>query len=135
MDEPATPDALHYSVQLPSTPHSAAAARALARAWCHSTGDGRDGTALELLLSEAVTNAVRHAATSPRDLITVDVVLTADATVASVSDHGPAFSPAPPSPAPADGQTSGFGLHIIAELSRTWVLERHASGNRITFTL
>ena len=133
MGEPATPDALHYSVQLPSTPHSAGAARALARAWCDSAGDGRDATALELLLSEAVTNAVRHAASSPRDLITVDVALTTDATVASVSDHGPAFSAAVP--APSDGQTSGFGLHLIAQLSRTWAVERHASGNRITFTL
>jgi len=133
MGEPATADRLRYSVQLPSTPHSAAAARALARAWCHSAGDGRDGTALELLLSEAVTNAVRHAATSPRDLITVDVVLTTDATVTSVWDHGPGFFPA--APAPVDGQTSGFGLHIIAQLSRTWAVERHASGNRVTFAL
>ena len=133
MGEPARSEVLRYSVQLPSTPHSAAAARALARAWCHSAGDGRDGTALELLLSEAVTNAVRHAATSPRDLITVDVVLTTDATEASVSDHGPIFHPA--TPAPVDGQTSGFGLYIIAELSRTWAVERHASGNRITFTV
>jgi anti-sigma regulatory factor (Ser/Thr protein kinase) len=133
MEEPATPHALYYSVQLPSTPHSAAAARALARAWCHSAGDGRDGTALELLLSEAVTNAVRHAATNPRDLITIDVALTTDTTVASVSDHGPGFSPA--TPAPVDGQTSGFGLYIIAQLSRAWAVERHLGGNRVTFTL
>jgi anti-sigma regulatory factor (Ser/Thr protein kinase) len=133
MEKPATPEALHYRVQLPSTPHSAAAARALARAWCHSAGDDRDGTTLELLLSEAVTNAVRHAATSPRDLITVDVVLTPGATVASVTDHGPAFAPA--TPAPVDGRTGGFGLHIIAEMSLTWAVERHSSGNRLTCTL
>jgi|1186.fasta_scaffold280052_2 anti-sigma regulatory factor (Ser/Thr protein kinase) len=133
MTHRAVPGSLHYVVELPSTPHSAAAARALARAWCQSAGDGRDGTALELLLSEAVTNAVRHAAVSPRDLITVDVVLTTDATVASVSDHGPSFSAV--TPAPVDGQTSGFGLHIIAELSRNWAVERHATGNRLTFTL
>ena len=62
------------------------------------------------------------------------MVLTTGATVASVSDHGPAFSPEAAAGA-GDGQTSGFGLHIIAQLSRTWAVERHAGGNRITFTL
>jgi anti-sigma regulatory factor (Ser/Thr protein kinase) len=126
-------DALRYSVQLPSTPHSAAAARALARAWCASADGEPDGGSLELLLSEAVTNAVRHASSSPRDLITVEVILTADEIVTSVSDNGPSFST--PTSVPMAGQTSGFGLHIISHLAKAWVVERHATGNRITFTL
>ena len=52
----------------------------------------------------------------------------------SVSDHGPGFTAAATAAGPAS-QTSGFGLHIIAHLARTWVVERHATGNRITFTL
>lgn len=126
-------EALHYTVQLPSTPFAVAAARAIARAWCQSAGGERDGEALELLVSEAVTNAVRHAARGPRDLITIDMTLTREVTETSVSDHGPAFTAA--SEPPDLEQTSGFGLHIIAHLARTWVVERHATGNRVTFTL
>ena len=131
--DPVPYDALHYTVQLPATPYSVAAARAISRAWCQSAGGERDGEALELLVSEAVTNAVRHAARSPRDLITIDMTLTHEVTETSVSDHGPAFTAA--ATPPDREQTSGFGLHIIAHLARTWVVERHATGNRITFTL
>jgi anti-sigma regulatory factor (Ser/Thr protein kinase) len=132
-DTPMPYDALHYTVQLPATPYSVAAARAISRAWCQSAGGERDGEALELLVSEAVTNAVRHAARSPRDLITIDITLTHEVTETSVSDHGPAFTAA--ETPPDSEQTSGFGLHIIAHLARTWAVERHATGNRITFTL
>ena len=126
-------DALHYTVQLPATPYSVAAARAISRAWCQSVDGERDSDALELLLSEAVTNAVRHAARGPRDLITIDITLTPEITETSVSDHGPAFTA---TTAPPDlEQTNGFGLHIIAHLATTWVVERHATGNRVTFTL
>ena len=50
-----------------------------------------------------------------------------------MSDHGPAFTAAATPPDPE--QTNGFGLHIIAHLARTWVVERHSTGNRVTFTL
>ena len=144
-DDPVPYDALHYTVQLPATPYSVAAARAISRAWCQSAGGERDGEALELLVSEAVTNALRHTgggarahhpvlgARGPRDLITIDITLTQEVIETSVSDHGPAFTAA--ATPPDLEQTSGFGLHIIAHLARTWVVERHATGNRITFTL
>jgi anti-sigma regulatory factor (Ser/Thr protein kinase) len=134
-DDPVPYDALHYTVQLPATPYSVAAARAISRAWCQSAGGERDGEALELLVSEAVTNAVRHGASGPRDLITIDITLTQEVIETSVSDHGPAFTAAASPPEVGLEQTSGFGLHIIAHLARTWVIERHATGNRITFTL
>ena len=63
MGEPATPDALHYSVQ-PLHPALGRRGPRPGARLVHSAGDGRDATALELLLSEAVTNAVRHAATA-----------------------------------------------------------------------
>ena len=76
---------------------------------------------------------MRHAARGPRDLITIDITLTQEVTETSVSDHGPAFTAA--ATPPDLDQSSGFGLLIIAHLARTWVVERHATGNRITFTL
>ena len=64
MGEPATPDALHYSAELPLHPALRRCGPRPGAAWCDSAGDGRDATALGLPPSEAVTNAVRHAATA-----------------------------------------------------------------------
>jgi anti-sigma regulatory factor (Ser/Thr protein kinase) len=69
-----------------------------------------------LLLSEVVTNAVRHG-----DGATIRVLLDAgpsDALRCEVADEGHGFVPrARDKPATAEG---GWGLHLVATLSRRW---------------
>jgi anti-sigma regulatory factor (Ser/Thr protein kinase) len=80
----------------------------------HYTGDV--DTVL-LLVSELVTNAVRHAATPFEITIAVD---RSQVTVAVV-DHDRAHQPTVRNPAPHD--TSGRGLRIVDELATSWGTE------------
>jgi two-component sensor histidine kinase len=81
-----------------------------------------------LLVSELVTNAVKHAAT-PFD-VTVSVE-GAQVTVAVV-DHDRTHPPMMRSPTPED--TSGRGLRIVDELSTSWGSESLAGdGKRVWF--
>src|SRR4051812_13294342 len=76
----------------------------------------------ELLVSELVTNVVRH--TEPaRSLAAADmrVRLYSDRVRIEVRDDGPGFRPQPRS----DDQDidSGWGLHLVGELSDRWGIE------------
>lgn len=77
----------------------------------HFTGDA--DTVL-LLVSELVTNAVRHAATPFELTISVEG---SQVTVAVV-DHDRSHPPRMGNPRPED--TSGRGLRIVEELSTSW---------------
>lgn len=70
-----------------------------------------------LLVSEVVTNAVRHAATPFELTIAVDG---SQVTVAVV-DHDRAHPPKVRDPGPED--TSGRGLRIVEELATSWGTE------------
>lgn len=80
----------------------------------HYTGDV--DTVL-LLVSEVVTNAVRHAATPFELTITVD----GPQITVGVIDHDRAHQPTVRDPGPHD--TSGRGLRIVDELSTSWGTE------------
>jgi anti-sigma regulatory factor (Ser/Thr protein kinase) len=93
---------------------------------------GRD---LELLLSEIVTNAVRHGDAGPG--IPVDVRIVADDDHASVCvrDNGRGFQPlAHPEPH-FDRRPGGFGLFLLDRLSTRWGVERDLAGTRVWFEL
>jgi anti-sigma regulatory factor (Ser/Thr protein kinase) len=83
---------------------------------------------LALLVSELVTNSLRHAGLSGRDRIGVEVVNDSDAVRLEVHDGGDgfAFSPAveyegPPVP-------DGRGLAIVAALSKHWGVDCERDG-------
>lgn len=78
-----------------------------------------------LVLSELVSNAVRHAA--PPDGAAIDVVLRReqDALVIEVDDHG-AFS-CSAAHAPRASRAGGFGLRIVERLCERW----HADTGRV----
>jgi anti-sigma regulatory factor (Ser/Thr protein kinase) len=84
-----------------------------------------------LLVSELITNSVRHAGATAADSIGVDAELTPDALRVQVADHGPGFTPAPVLPAPE--QTFGRGLFLVDHLADRWGTDDH--GRRIWFEL
>lgn len=76
---------------------------------------------LNLLVSELVTNSVRHAGLSPGDRIEVRVELTAAAVRVEVADAGPGFDPEIHSP--TIYQDSGWGLYLVGQVSDRWGVE------------
>jgi anti-sigma regulatory factor (Ser/Thr protein kinase) len=103
--------------QLAATPEAAAEAR-------HALGDMADmlpgGRArdVRLLVSELVTNAVRHANLDDGDVILLVIDLADSMLRVEVHDPGGGFIPSAPSPDPA--RPSGWGLYLVAELADRW---------------
>jgi serine/threonine-protein kinase RsbW len=73
---------------------------------------------VRLLVSELVTNAVRHANLSEDDVIGLVVALNDHALRVEVHDPGGGFVPTAPSPDPV--RPSGWGLYLVAELADRW---------------
>jgi serine/threonine-protein kinase RsbW len=73
---------------------------------------------LELLVSELVTNAVRHARLNQGDVIRLDVEESDERVRVEVVDDGVGFVPRTPRPA-ADG-VSGWGLYIAERVADRW---------------
>jgi anti-sigma regulatory factor (Ser/Thr protein kinase) len=84
-----------------------------------------------LLVSEVVTNSVRHAGATADDWIGFDVELSPDLLRVQVTDHGPGFRAAP-TLAPPD-QPSGRGLFLVSELADRWGTEDE--GRHVWFEL
>jgi serine/threonine-protein kinase RsbW len=74
--------------------------------------------ALQLLVSELVTNSVRHARLEGREWINVEIDLRPDAVRVTVSDPGPGFDPPSLTPRPHD--TSGWGLFLVERVADRW---------------
>lgn len=73
---------------------------------------------LQLLISEVVTNSVRHSPVWDSDCIDVKVIELPDAVHVEVFDPGRGF--APRVHAPTFEQTSGWGLFLVDRLSAGW---------------
>ena len=86
--------------------------------------DGRiDGPVLDdvrLLVSELVTNSVRHSGTE-RDLVVLAVMAIGGTVRVEVSDTGNGFKPS----ARSDDlhEPGGWGLHLVEELADRWGVE------------
>ena len=89
------------------------------------------GTAT-LLVSELVTNAVRHVPAGEGDTITLCVERYDGHVRVEVMDRGPGFIPAPREESHDPG--SGWGLHILAKLADKWGVESDG-GARVWFEL
>jgi anti-sigma regulatory factor (Ser/Thr protein kinase) len=122
---------MRYEVELPRDPDSAAQAR---RALAEVT-DRLPPRRLEdarLLVSELVTNAIRHAGLEQGDVIRLVVVASDGALRIEVCDPGPGFEPSEPTP--DLGRPSGWGLYLVRELSDRWGVER-GEETRVWFEL
>jgi anti-sigma regulatory factor (Ser/Thr protein kinase) len=103
--------------RLPATPEAASTAR-------HALDDLGDAVPdarlrdVRLLVSEVVTNAVRHANLAAGDAIELVVELNTGALRVEVHDPGGGFVPSAPSPDPT--RPSGWGLYLVAELADRW---------------
>ncbi|MEZ0292417.1 MAG: ATP-binding protein [Solirubrobacteraceae bacterium] len=122
---------MRYRVELAHDPDSPAAAR-------RALGDLADHLPrrrlqdAELLVSELVTNAIRHAGLDDGDTITLSVEASDRALRIEVSDPGPGFAPA--EHYPDSDHPSGWGLYLVRELSDRWGVERNAL-TRVWFEL
>jgi anti-sigma regulatory factor (Ser/Thr protein kinase) len=119
-------------IELPPAPASVARAR-----------DGLDalrGTLNEgvlddvrLLISEIVTNSVRHAGLGPGDRVAVRVMAEPKRVRAEVVDAGRGFDA--PQPRPAAGTASGWGLFLVEHLADRWGVERLDGRTRVWFEI
>lgn len=85
-----------------------------------------------LLVSELVTNAIRHVPAGEQDEITLMVESEDGHVRVEVCDQGPGFVPAPR--VEGQDQSSGWGLHILAKLAERWGVENDG-GARVWFEL
>jgi anti-sigma regulatory factor (Ser/Thr protein kinase) len=76
---------------------------------------------LRLLVSELLTNSVRHG--GDRDWITLDVEIYANAIRTVVTDHGDGFDVQRP-PQPHRDRPGGWGLCLVDSLADRWGVER-----------
>jgi anti-sigma regulatory factor (Ser/Thr protein kinase) len=122
-------DAQTLDLTLPPEPESVAEARArVLDAVGPALADGQEET-LRLLVSEVVTNAVRHGARDEP----VEIHLRWNSEVrVDVVDHGGGFTPVPR--AGSLDEPGGFGLFLVGRLADRWGVETNAS-TRVWFVL
>ncbi len=84
---------------------------------------------LRLVMSEVLTNAVRHGA--PGADMVVAVTPKPEFLCVQVTDQGDGFAPRPRASAP--DEDGGFGLFLIEQLTRRWGLTRERGNTRVWF--
>ena len=109
-----------FDLELPRELGSAAAAR-------HAIGDLAGQLPedmlgdVRLLVSELVTNSLRHAAMGDEDRIHLSIDVSDSTVRVMVRDDGQGFDP---QPTPADPeQAEGWGLYLVSTLSDRWGVE------------
>ncbi len=125
------PEPLTFSERLPSELGSIAQARrALERVRPRVTDlTFRDA---RLLVSELVTNAVRHVPGEHADVVELRIEVHDGRLRAEVRDRGPGFEPRPRQDGPE--VPSGWGLHIVDRVASRWGVE-HQDGSLVWFEL
>ena len=119
--------AVHFT--LPGGP---AAARDARRALTEADGlpSGRVLEDVLLLLSELVTNAVRHGGVGRQDRVKVEAESGAGSVHVRVSDPGPGVRRG------ADGshtESGGWGLLLVSKLASHWGVERRGAETTVWF--
>lgn len=114
-----------FSLDLPRELDSAAAARHGVDQLADRLGEEQLGD-VRLLVSELVTNALRHADLGPGDSITLNVALEQGIVRVEVCDPGRGFEL---DGNPGDPDTvEGWGLYLVETLSDRWGVERTEQG-------
>ncbi|MFL5884594.1 MAG: ATP-binding protein [Thermoleophilaceae bacterium] len=79
---------------------------------------------LQLLVSEVVTNSVKHGSLTRKDEIALDVYVEEESVYVEVHDTGVGFKPGLPDIDPERG--SGWGLWLLEQMTSRWGIENHA---------
>jgi len=85
---------------------------------------------LRLLVTELVTNSVRHTA---GDFVTLKVAVGKSAVITEVADSGPGF--APECVEQAGAENTGWGLFLVQRLANTWGVKHDGPSKRVWFEL
>lgn len=119
------PERVSRRRDLPLSPHAPAMARALVREACADWSVAAVEDAAALVTSELVSNAVMHAGTACRVVVSIDP----GGVRVGVRDHapGPALRPRPVDATRAGGR----GLHLVAMLSDSWGVQEQADGKTV----
>lgn len=103
-------------LRLPANPRAARLARqALDPLTTELRADQVDN--VRLLVSELVTNSVRHAGLPTDGAVTLKVSLTGRTIRVEVYDAGEGFTPAAP---PRPREDSGWGLYLVERIANRW---------------
>jgi anti-sigma regulatory factor (Ser/Thr protein kinase) len=113
-------------VHVPLDARAPATARSLLAPWLRDRVAADVLDSVQLLLSELVSNSVRHSGASAGELAVVRVRLTRDTVRLEVEDPGRGGVIAPRSPNLQRGD--GLGLNVVQALSRRWGPKRVAAG-------
>jgi anti-sigma regulatory factor (Ser/Thr protein kinase) len=85
---------------------------------------------MRLLVSELVTNCVKHAQVGPEESIDLEIVIGDDTVRVSVRDRGPGFEPPERALTEEAAEAgSGWGLFLVEQLSSSWGVEREQGAN------
>jgi anti-sigma regulatory factor (Ser/Thr protein kinase) len=79
---------------------------------------------VRLVVSELVTNSVRHAELSPDEQISLAVAISGGSVRGRVCDPGPGFEK-PTEPNPRTDLSGGWGLPIVERISDRWGIKRN----------
>jgi anti-sigma regulatory factor (Ser/Thr protein kinase) len=118
-------------LRFPSGPRAPGLAR---HALSRLSGEVREDVLenVSLLVSELVTNSVRHAGLRQGSAIIMNVEVRREAVRVEVFDEGPGFEPV--SPAPTFYQDSGWGLLLVRCVADRWGVS-HEGMNRVWFEI
>ena len=122
-------DGIRVGLRLPRGSHAAASGRHALEPLKDEL-DGRLFEDVRLLISEVVTNSVRHADSPPDDVVELEIFVAHDCVRVEVADGGSGFEAIPH--LPTRDQASGWGLHLVARMSDRWGVRRN-SRTRVWF--
>ena len=116
---------------LDALPGAVAEARRWAAGVTRGLLDPDQAQSLRLIVSELVTNALRHGAEGER----IDLAVTPkpDFLCVQVTDDGPGIAPRPR--ALETDEEGGFGLYFVEQLTRRWGVTRENRRTRVWFEL
>jgi anti-sigma regulatory factor (Ser/Thr protein kinase) len=109
--------------ELTGGPYAVTAAR-LALADMDDLVDDSMAFDVRLLVSELVTNSVRHAEIGPEDSILLKLAIDDGQVRVEVSDSGPGFDPPVADPTAELARDNGWGLFFVTQLADRWGVDR-----------
>lgn len=112
----------HLEFELTGGPYAVTAAR-VALADMDDVVDESLAFDVRLLVSELVTNSVRHAEVGPEDSVMLRLAIDDGQVRVEVSDGGPGFDPPVADPKADPARDSGWGLFFVTQLADRWGID------------